>query len=160
MSHRASSALVIALATFLAGSAVRAQQPSTDLTLEAQSGQPQPQSQSQPAPTSAPPAETASKGEQAVAASPQKAASSSAQLATVVVNGGPSADILGSARDAGFKIKIANGTTHFCKTEAPIGTRFVSESCMSEEQVTLWLSRAQDQRNKKQFMLGVPAGAH
>jgi hypothetical protein len=84
------------------------------------------------------------------------AASKPTQLAPVHVNGGPSDDILRSARDAGFKIKTANGTTHFCKTEAPLGTRFVSESCMNEQQVSLWLIRAQAQKDKLTSMLGAP----
>jgi hypothetical protein len=88
-----------------------------------------------------------------------QAANNSAALPTIQVNGGPSADILRSARNAGFKIKIADGKWHFCKTEAPIGTRFVSESCMSEQQVTLWLGRAQDQREKLAHMLGAPAAS-
>src|ERR1700685_2160535 len=81
-------------------------------------------------------------------------------LTTSVVTGGPSADILRSARNAGFTVKIAGGTTHFCKSEAPIGTRLVSERCMNEEQLTLFLYRAQDQREKLSHLLGAPATSH
>jgi hypothetical protein len=80
-------------------------------------------------------------------------------VTTIVVNGGPSADILRSARNAGFTVKIANGKTHFCKTEAPIGTRFVSERCMNEQQVTLFLERSEDQREKLSHILGAPANS-
>jgi hypothetical protein len=154
MSHLKSGALFLAVAVFLAVNAVRAQQPSADAPSETPS---EPKSDSSAKP--APPAQTASASEHSTNA-PQKAANTPAQVTTIVVNGGPSADILRSARDAGFKIKIADGTTHFCKTEAPVGTRFVTESCMNEQQVTLWLSRAQYQREKLQNLLGAPASSH
>jgi hypothetical protein len=167
MSHSTLSALVLAFASFSVVSSVGAQQPSADTPREAQSEQSQtkaePQSQAQaqaqaPAKPAAP-SETPATTEPSATSSPQKAAGSSSQLPTVTVNGGPSADILRSARNAGFNIKFAGGTTHFCRTQAPIGSRFVSESCMNEQQVTLWLSRAQDQREKLQNMLGAPAKA-
>jgi hypothetical protein len=177
MSHRSSGSLFFILASFALVSVLRAQEPSTADAARAQSGQqPQsrPQSQPQPQPQSqlqpqveTPKTETASPSDQSPTVSSPPAASSSpsagnksASLTTITVNGGPSADILRSARNAGFTIKIANGTTHFCKTEAPIGTHFVSERCMSEEQVTLWLSRAQDQREKLGHLLGAPAVTH
>jgi len=90
----------------------------------------------------------------------QPEAKKAASVTTIVVNGGPSSDILRSARNAGFKIKIANGTTHFCKTEAPVGTRLPAEHCMNEQQVTLFLERAEDQREKLSHLLGAPAGSH
>ena len=171
MSHSTLSALVFAFASFSVVSSVGAQQPSADTPREAQSEQSQTQAeaqaeaeakvqaQSQAPAKPAAPSETPPTTEPSATSSPQKAAGGSSQLPTITVNGGPSADILRSARNAGFNIKIANGTTHFCKTQAPIGSRFVSESCMNEQQVTLWLSRAQDQREKLQNMLGAPAKA-
>jgi hypothetical protein len=75
------------------------------------------------------------------------------------VNGGPSADILRSARDAGFKIKIVNGITHFCKTDTPVGTRFAIERCLDEERLTLLLSRSQNQRDTLTHLLGAPASS-
>ena len=171
MSHRSSGSLFFILASFALVSVLRAQEPSTADAARAQSAQqpqsqPQPQSQLQPQ-VETPKTETASPSDQSPTVSSPPAASSSpsagnksASLTTITVNGGPSADILRSARNAGFTIKIANGATHFCKTEAPIGTHFVSERCMSEEQVTLWLSRAQDQREKLGHLLGAPAVTH
>ena len=174
MSHRLWT-LVFILASFAVVSVLRAQEPSTADAARAQSGpqsQPQPRPQTQPRPQPQPQAETptaeiASPSDHSSTPNSPPAASSSsaagskpASLTTIVVNGGPSADILRSARNAGFTIKIANGATHFCKTEAPIGTHFVSEHCMSEEQVTLWLSRAQDQREKLGHLLGAPAVSH
>jgi len=165
MSHRSWNALFFILASFAAVSVVRAQQPNADTATGVQSGQPQPQPQ--PQAKQAPTAETVSPSDHPSTPSPPVAASNSRPaenkpptLTTIVVNGGPSADILRSARNAGFKIKIANGTTHFCKTEAPIGTHFVSESCMNEQQVTLFLSRARDQRDTLTHILGAPAVAH
>ena len=162
MSHRSRSALFFILASFAIVVVLRAQEPSTSDPTKVQSG-PQAQPQAKQAPT----AETVSPGDHPSTASPPMAESNSRpegnkppSLTTIVVNGGPSADILRSARNAGFKIKIANGTTHFCKTEAPIGTHFVSESCMNEQQVTLWLSRAQLQRDTLTHILGAPATAH
>jgi hypothetical protein len=84
------------------------------------------------------------------------AATKQTQLPPVHVNGGPSDDILRSARDAGFKIKLANGTTHFCKTGAAVGTRFETESCMDEPTVRLWLERAQAQKDK---LMGLKGGS-
>jgi hypothetical protein len=138
MSHRSRNALVFILASFAVASVVRAQQPKTDDAAEA--------------------AALIAKANAAASHSPPDASKTTA-LTTIVVNGGPSADILRSARNAGFKIKVVNGKTHFCKTEAPIGSRFVSESCMNEQQVTLFLSRAQDQRDTLTHILGAPASA-
>ena len=168
MSHTTLSALFFALASFSAANFAGAQQPSAaDAPRDAQSAQSQTQTETQTqaqaetqaAAKPAAPTETPATTEQSATANPQKPAGSSAQLATITVNGGPSADILRSARNAGFNIKFAGGTAHFCKTQAPIGSRFVSESCMNEQQVTLWLARAQDQREKLQNMLGAPAKA-
>jgi hypothetical protein len=80
----------------------------------------------------------------------------SQSVTTIVVNGGPSADILRSARDAGFTVKISFGKTHFCKSEAPIGSRLVSEHCLNEEQLTLFLARAEDQRETLKHLIGAP----
>jgi len=138
MSHRSGNALVVILASFAIAGVVRAQQPTDDDAAAA--------------------AALIAKAN-AAAGKSQPEANKTASVTTIVVNGGPSADILRSARNAGFKIKIANGKTHFCKTEAPIGSRFVSESCMNEQQVTLFLSRAQDQRDTLTHILGAPAAA-
>jgi hypothetical protein len=96
----------------------------------------------------------------AAAGHSQPDANKTAPVTTIVVHGGPSADILRSARDAGFTIKIANGTTHFCKTEAAVGTRLPAEHCMNEQQLALFFERAEDQREKLSHQLGAPATAH
>jgi len=160
MSYLARRAMLLVLSSLSVVTAVGAQQPSTDAAATAQSVQPPVQPQVQPQVQPKQQAETASSSAQSTVASPQQAASNSHSLATVVVNGGPSADILRSARNAGYKIKIANGTTHFCKSEAPIGTRFASESCINEEQLTLFLRRAQEQRDQLTHLLGAPAVSH
>lgn len=143
MAHLERNAVFLVLALFAVVSTSGARQLSSDDT----AAQPT-QSQAKAAPTS----------EQASASDPQPA-SSSKPLTTIVVNVGPSADILRSARNAGFKIKIADGTTHFCKAEAPIGTRLVSEHCINEGQLSIWLHRAEEQRDEIQHMLGAPSFA-
>jgi hypothetical protein len=161
MSRRSSRTLFCMLASFAVISVVHAQEPSADDTARVQSGpqaQPQPQT---PKPETPPPSDHSSTPSPAPAASnSQPAANKSPSVTTIVVNGGPSADILRSARNAGFTVKIAGGTTHFCKSEAPIGTRLVSERCLNEEQLTLFLERSQDQREKLSHLLGAPANAH
>jgi hypothetical protein len=160
MSYRTWNALVVSLASFAIVSVLRAQVPSADDAGRVQSGP-----QAQPQATQAQTAETVSPSDHPSQPSPPAASESRPaenkppSVTTIVVNGGPSADILRSARNAGFKIKIAEGKTHFCKTQAPIGSHFVSESCMNEQQVTLFLSRAQGQRDTLTHILGAPAAA-
>jgi|HubBroStandDraft_5_1064220.scaffolds.fasta_scaffold109275_2 hypothetical protein len=153
MLKRSVTAIALLVSVMAAGAAF-AQEPKTDVPEKSQSDQ------SSPPASAATTAATSAVSEQSKKSDAPKTASNSAPLATVVVNGGPSADILRSARNAGFKIKVVDGKTHFCKTEAPIGSRFPSESCMNEQQVTLWLDRAQDQREKIQNMVGAPASVH
>ena len=100
--------------------------------------------------------DTASQTEHPANAQPTETqgATKETQLPPVHVNAGPSDDILRSAREAGFKIKVANGKTHFCKTEAPVGTRFATESCMDEPTVKLWLERAQEQKDRLMGLKG------
>lgn len=164
MSHRAPGALFFMLAWLAIAGTVSAQEPSSTDTARVQ---PAPQtSPSPPSPAAQTPkadAPAASDQSTAPASPPEKTdppPAAKPPLASIVVNGGPSADILRSARNAGFTVKIANGTTHFCKTEAPIGSHFVTEHCMNEQQVTLFLERAQDQRDKLSHILGAPAVTH
>jgi hypothetical protein len=138
MSHRSEAALVFILASFAVVGAVRADDPDAD--------------------DAAATAALIAKAN-AAASHSQPQANKSPSLTTIVVNGGPSADILRSARYAGFTIKIANGKTHFCKTEATVGTRLAAEHCMNEQQLTLFLERAEDQREKLSHILGAPASA-
>ena len=138
MSRRSETAVVFILASFVVAGVVLAEEP-----------------------TAADAAATAAliaKANAAASHSPPEA-NKTASVPTIVVNGGPSADILRSARYAGFTIKIANGTTHFCKTEPPIGTRLPAEHCMNEQQLTLFFERAEDQRQKLSHQLGAPARA-
>jgi hypothetical protein len=159
MARRSLSALFFVLASFAVVCAVRAQEPAADAAARVQSA---PQAPPQP---QAPKPETPSSSDHSSTPDAPPAATNSQPTATksvttIVVNGGPSADILRSARNAGFTVKIAGGTTHFCKSEAPIGTRLVSERCLNEQQLTLFLERAQDQREKLSHLLGAPATSH
>jgi len=139
MSHRSRNASVFILASLAAVSVVRADEPNADDGAAA--------------------AALIAKAN-AAASHAQPEADKTASVTTIVVNGGPSSDILRSARNAGFTIKIANGSTHFCKTEAPVGTRLPAEHCMNEQQITLFLERAEDQREKLSHLLGAPACSH
>jgi hypothetical protein len=156
MQHQVQRALFLVLTSFALATLVRAQQ--------ADAPNPAAQPDSKPAASQAAPVDTSTQSDHSstTGAQPKEApaATKQTQLPPVHVNGGPSDDILRSARDAGFKIKLANGTTHFCKTEAAVGSRFEKESCMNEQQVTLWLERAQAQKDKLMTLLGAPAIGH
>jgi hypothetical protein len=162
MSHRTQRALFFILAGLAAASVARAQQadaPSAAAQVESKPAA----GDTAPVDTSAQSDHSSTTGSQpSNSAQPAQAseAAKPGQLPPVHVNGGPSDDILRSARDAGFKIKVANGKTHFCKTGAAVGTRFETESCMNEQQVTLWLERAQAQKDKLMTLLGAPAIGH
>jgi hypothetical protein len=145
-SHRVSHALFFVLSLVGVVNGVRAQQARTDSPSAAQSEQPKPQADQ------AQQAKAATAGDHSSTSSPQTVANSSAKSQ----NMGPSADILRSARNAGFKIKKVNGTVGFCKSETTVGTHFVSESCISEQQLSLLLERAQAQRDGLQHMVGPP----
>jgi hypothetical protein len=153
MSHQARRALFLILMSFAVVTVLQAQQ------ADAPSAAAQPE-QSKPEANPAAPVANSPPSDHSSTATPQPAepqpAIKQTQLPPVHVNGGPSDDILRSARDAGFAIKVANGRTHFCKTEAPLGTRFVSESCMDEPTVRLWLERAQQQRDYLMGLKGAP----
>jgi pyruvate/2-oxoglutarate dehydrogenase complex dihydrolipoamide acyltransferase (E2) component len=153
MSHQARHALFFIVTSFALATVLRAQQADAP-GAAAQPEQSKPEaSQAAPA-ANPPPSDHSSTPDPSPAEAP--AASKTTQLPPVRVNAGPSPDILRSARNAGFKIKLANGTTHFCKTEAPVGTRFESETCLNEQQVSLWLIRAQAQKDKLMTLIGAP----
>jgi hypothetical protein len=164
MSHRSWHALFFILASFAIFSVARADQPNADDPAETAAKAKRDDAAEAAAKANADDAAAAAaliaKANAAAAKTSKPAADKSQSLTTIVVNGGPSADILRSARNAGFTIKIADGKTHFCKSEAPIGTRFVSENCMNEKQVTLWLERAQEQRDYLKHVIGAPANSH
>jgi hypothetical protein len=151
----AQHAVLFVLASLAAATVVRSQ--------EADAAREAPQAESKPAAGPSAPADS-TQSDHSSTANAQPAETSAApkqtQLPPVHVNGGPSDNILRSARDAGFKIKVADGKTHFCKTSAPVGTRFETENCMNEQQVTLWLERARDQKDKLMNLLGAPAVGH
>lgn len=154
MLHRLRRTLLPILTSFAMVAAVQAQQAVATNAAA--------QSDSKPAADHAASSNTAPQGEHSSNSQPTDApaATKQTQLPSVQVNGGPSDDILRSARDAGFKIKIANGKTHFCKTEAPVGSRFETESCMDEPTVRLWLERAQEQKDKLMSMKGSSTSVH
>lgn len=162
MLHQSRPALFLVLASLAMAAVVRAQQADTPRTA----------APTDPTPAAAPPSDTSPQGVHSADAQPAaaqpaavqpgaaQAATKQTQLPTVHVDAGPSDDILRSARDAGFKIKVANGKTHFCKTGAPVGTRFETESCMDEPTVRLWLERAQDQKDQLMGLKGSSTNFH
>jgi hypothetical protein len=156
-SLRAGRALFFILTSFTAVTGIQAQQADAP-SAAVQPGQPKAEV------TQAAPADSPPQSDHSATPDPKSAetpaASKPAQLPPLHVNGGPSDDILRSARDAGFKIKLVNGTTHFCMTEVPVGTHFASESCLNEQQVTLYLIRVQTQKDKIKTMLGAPSVTH
>src|ERR1700722_17163688 len=104
MPQQARHAVLFILASLAAGNVNRAQQ--ADAPKEA------PQTQSKPAASQSAPADS-TQSDHSSTADVQPSATSAApkqtQLPPVHVNGGPSDNILRSARDAGFKIKVADG---------------------------------------------------
>jgi hypothetical protein len=153
MLHRARHALFLVLTSFVLAPVVAQQADAPNLAT---------QSDAKPADNPSTPGVTSLQGGPSANSPPAvaPAAAKSAQLPPVHVNGGPSEDILRSARDAGFKIKVANGKTHFCKTGAAVGTRFETESCMDEPTVRLWLERAQEHKDRLSAMKGSSTDYH
>jgi hypothetical protein len=85
----------------------------------------------------------------------------SVSLPTVhVLGSGVPPETLKAARDAGYAIKVANGSTHFCKNEAEIGSRFKKETCINEDQLYLVLHRSEEQRERLNSLKGSSAISH
>jgi hypothetical protein len=57
--------------------------------------------------------------------------------------GGVSAETYTKARQAGYRSKVINGRTIFCRTEAGLGTRIAKESCVSSESLEESLRQAE-----------------
>jgi hypothetical protein len=60
----------------------------------------------------------------------------------------PSPELLKQARREGFKPKKRDGVTKFCHTDAPLGTRFESETCVDEAHLKMLVEQREDQRNQ------------
>ena len=128
---------------------VSAQQPGADVTSRVQAVQ----LQANQAPT----AQTVSDDHPSAASGPKAApVSNPVPLSTSSVKAGPSADLLKGARRAGYKIKAVKGATIFCKSQASLGSRFETESCIDQAQVSEILARAEDQRDKMEHRVGTP----
>jgi hypothetical protein len=60
----------------------------------------------------------------------------------------PSADLLKKARNAGLHTKVKQGVVYYCKTEADMGSRFTSERCYDENQLSQFLISQQAARDQ------------
>jgi hypothetical protein len=60
----------------------------------------------------------------------------------------PSADMLKKARNAGLHTKVKQGVVYYCKTEADMGSRFTSERCYDENQLSQFLITQQAARDQ------------
>jgi hypothetical protein len=60
----------------------------------------------------------------------------------------PSADTLKKAREAGYHTKVRRGEVYYCKDVVETGTRFKTESCLDENQLTQALIHQQAQRDQ------------
>jgi len=113
--------------------------------------------------TAAPAAPTAAASPAAAApgaSAPEVAASTSTPVAstpaakppaaskTVAAANMLSADILKRAKQAGYYTRVRSGQTFFCKKESQLGTRFVTEKCLDENQLAMVLERNQAQRDQ------------
>lgn len=98
-----------------------------------------------PAPSTSTPAAAATTGtpKSTAAAKPSGARSKT----NVTANGLP-ADVLKKARQNGYYTRVRSGQTFFCKKEAHLGTRFVTERCFDEEQLAMVLERNDAQRDQ------------
>jgi hypothetical protein len=102
----------------------------------------QPADPSQPAPVATPAA--------SAAATPTSTTATAAPNATTASAATPPKDILKKARENGYYTKVRKGQTFFCKKETPLGTRFDTEHCLSDEQLAMVLERNQAQRDQMQ----------
>ena len=59
----------------------------------------------------------------------------------------PSPELLKQARREGFRPKKRDGVTKFCHTDAPLGTRFESETCVDEAHLKMLVEQREDTRN-------------
>jgi hypothetical protein len=104
------------------------------------------------APSAAPSSPAASAAATAPAAAPSgtDAAATHAKAAGSETDASaePSAELLKEARRQGFKPKKRDGVTKFCHTDAPLGTRFESETCVDEAHLKMLVEQREDQRNQ------------
>lgn len=60
----------------------------------------------------------------------------------------PPADMLKKARNGGFHTKVAHGVVFYCKSEADVGSRFSTEHCYNENQLSELLIQQQSARDQ------------
>ncbi len=84
--------------------------------------------------------------QQTSAQQPSEAADASRDAAAVAA--AKTADLRKKAAQHGYRTRVKNGVTAFCRTDATLGTRFVTEKCMNEDQFALTLLREDQQRDQ------------
>ena len=57
------------------------------------------------------------------------------------------ADTLATAKSLGYTPRVNKGTVVFCRTEAQLGTRFTSTTCIPQDQVVSAVHRAQGNKD-------------
>lgn len=65
--------------------------------------------------------------------------------------------MLKKARRNGYHIRVRQGTTYFCRSEATIGTRFVDEECLNQDMFEARLERQQAQKDQLQQSMNLCA---
>jgi hypothetical protein len=143
MSRHVLPGICLTLVSFAVAGISAAQQASGNAAAEAQAPQ---------ASTTAtqPPATDTAK----TASAPTAAAATTAAAAPAPAPAGPSAALIKEARSIGFKVKGTGEQTRFCKTEAQIGTNIVTQNCMNENQLQMYLERTEQDRNDMMRMQG------
>ncbi len=58
------------------------------------------------------------------------------------------ADLRKKAAQHGYRTRVKDGITSFCRAGATLGSRFVTEKCMNEDQFALTLLREDQQRDQ------------
>lgn len=58
------------------------------------------------------------------------------------------ADLRKKAAQHGYRTRVKNGVATFCRSGATLGSRFVTEKCMNEDQFALTLLREDQQRDQ------------
>lgn len=136
------SIVMMALASTLAGAAY-AQEATAPAAATAQPAAPA--GTAPAATTSSPAAATPTPTSNAATASQ---ATTPATPPAATTPAGPSPALLKKARQGGYQVKVRKGTTYFCRSVAPLGTRFAQETCVDQDSFESELERQQLQRDQ------------
>lgn len=62
--------------------------------------------------------------------------------------GGLTPEILGLARDEGYRPSVVNGNTVFCRREVPVGSNLPVRQCVDETRLRLEVLQQQEERQR------------